>query len=630
MSIAERAATELAQEQAEAQARRANSAESSDGTPRPTLYGNCIDGEGRCVWPTGESYEGGWLDNKHHGAGTFKWSTGAVYAGPWAHGVIDGAGGTMRFANGLTYVGGWASGKPQGQGRWVWDCGVVWAGLFVRGKPAPGDGGLWSFPLGWRLPSVQGAGPSTAERRTALPPARWRQQGELAAMAAEERAVCAVANAAWRKAAKAARAKLARERRSSSRVSVGSTNSSDSSSNGSAAGRRSPSFASSPLFAVGAAGGGGEGAVAPRKVSAATERRRTGTALARPRRSLAARGECICGAAKMNAKCICVKKGGQVDSSASAGGGTRRPNTIGGRRSTINKDAIGGGSGGAGSSSSSSSSSRNSSSSSTAAEGTTERGAIGGERSPVSPAQLSAPIAAQSLSKDGGAIISLSPGAMSRRLARSAVADADAGVLSMLQQHQQLQPPRVAERGNGGQVVLGSGPGAALQPLPNRGGGAAGAAAAKMVQQTQRQQQLQQQRPRAMTAVKLAKGSAGHSSTRSGGGAKVAAGHRKKMQKQQQQQQQQQHGGGGGGAAAAHGSPVRFKSPASIDSFALAAIGSPVQMLSRAGSRAGSRMGSRRGSALASLSPAKAAEKAAAARLTAEISDRLNAVAMHR
>ena len=99
---------------------------------RPVQSGNCIDGEGKCVWASGDVFEGSWCGGKHHGAGTFTWwKTGSAYTGAWDKGVIHGQG-TMRYSSGSAYAGGWARGKPAGEGTWIWPDGVSWTGRWER------------------------------------------------------------------------------------------------------------------------------------------------------------------------------------------------------------------------------------------------------------------------------------------------------------------------------------------------------------------------------------------------------------------------------------------------------------------------------------------------------------------
>lgn len=153
---------------------------------RPILTGDCMDGQGKCMWPSGDVFEGGWRSGKHHGEGTFTWKSGSAYAGAWEGGLIHGEG-RMAYATGVAYSGGWVRGKSEGGGRWAWAVGAAWSGPFAQGAPAKGAAGEWTFPAAWGLPTVRGAGPSPAERKDAGAGfARWRAAAERAAMGAEE------------------------------------------------------------------------------------------------------------------------------------------------------------------------------------------------------------------------------------------------------------------------------------------------------------------------------------------------------------------------------------------------------------------------------------------------------------
>lgn len=50
------------------------------------------DGYGRAFYPTGDEYEGGWLDGKHEGYGVYTWAEGDMYEGEWESGMKHGLG----------------------------------------------------------------------------------------------------------------------------------------------------------------------------------------------------------------------------------------------------------------------------------------------------------------------------------------------------------------------------------------------------------------------------------------------------------------------------------------------------------------------------------------------------------
>ena len=54
--------------------------------------GSAQDGYGHAFYPTGDEYEGDWLDGKHDGNGVYTWAEGDVYEGEWASGMKHGLG----------------------------------------------------------------------------------------------------------------------------------------------------------------------------------------------------------------------------------------------------------------------------------------------------------------------------------------------------------------------------------------------------------------------------------------------------------------------------------------------------------------------------------------------------------
>ncbi|NBC08492.1 MAG: peptidase C14 caspase catalytic subunit p20, partial [Bacteroidetes bacterium] len=54
--------------------------------------GNCIDGEGVCVYPSGARYEGQFENGRPDGKGNLYFSDGRVYRGDWKAGFKEGIG----------------------------------------------------------------------------------------------------------------------------------------------------------------------------------------------------------------------------------------------------------------------------------------------------------------------------------------------------------------------------------------------------------------------------------------------------------------------------------------------------------------------------------------------------------
>jgi len=73
------------------------------------IQGNCVNGLGTYIWPSGHTYVGEWKDGKKHGQGTFTDVSEDKYVGEWKDGKRDGQG-TATRANGYKYVGQWKDG----------------------------------------------------------------------------------------------------------------------------------------------------------------------------------------------------------------------------------------------------------------------------------------------------------------------------------------------------------------------------------------------------------------------------------------------------------------------------------------------------------------------------------------
>lgn len=56
------------------------------------VVGNCTTGEGKYVWPTGDSYEGAWKRGKQEGLGKLILTSGDYYVGSWSEGEKEGSG----------------------------------------------------------------------------------------------------------------------------------------------------------------------------------------------------------------------------------------------------------------------------------------------------------------------------------------------------------------------------------------------------------------------------------------------------------------------------------------------------------------------------------------------------------
>lgn len=120
------------------------------------VEGNCINGNGVCVFPSGAKYVGEFLDGKIHGNGTLHFTDGRTYTGQWENSFRHGEGeltypngnlykgefrknkmvgkGVMTFSNGNRYDGQWSNDHPNGLGKFFFANGDRYEGAFVNGQ----------------------------------------------------------------------------------------------------------------------------------------------------------------------------------------------------------------------------------------------------------------------------------------------------------------------------------------------------------------------------------------------------------------------------------------------------------------------------------------------------------------
>ncbi|HQU59254.1 MAG TPA: caspase family protein [Saprospiraceae bacterium] len=117
--------------------------------------GDCINGQGACIYPSGARYEGQFREGKPNGKGTLSFSDGREYIGDWKNGYRHGMGilsypngdkftgefdanlfdgrGIMAYANGNRYEGPWQDGKQEGRGVFFFANGDRYEGQFRQG-----------------------------------------------------------------------------------------------------------------------------------------------------------------------------------------------------------------------------------------------------------------------------------------------------------------------------------------------------------------------------------------------------------------------------------------------------------------------------------------------------------------
>lgn len=120
------------------------------------------DGYGKMVFPSGDVYEGMWVENKMCGEGTYTYkATGDIYSGSWENDKKSGAGryefgkdmsifngtwkdgqmisGSWEFQGAGKYDGEFKLGRPFGEGTFSFPSGLKQAGSYDVAKPAEGE-----------------------------------------------------------------------------------------------------------------------------------------------------------------------------------------------------------------------------------------------------------------------------------------------------------------------------------------------------------------------------------------------------------------------------------------------------------------------------------------------------------
>lgn len=96
------------------------------------IEGDCTNGKGTFVWPSGSRYEGQWKNGKRNGHGIFTSAQGETYEGEFKDDKFHGTG-TYRFKNGDLYSGQWRNGKQEGHGVHISSDGERFEGTFRDG-----------------------------------------------------------------------------------------------------------------------------------------------------------------------------------------------------------------------------------------------------------------------------------------------------------------------------------------------------------------------------------------------------------------------------------------------------------------------------------------------------------------
>ncbi len=120
------------------------------------IQGNCYDGQGTYVYPSGAKYSGQFRNGKINGEGVLYFSNGNRYSGNWVDHYRQGKGrlvftngdvyegnfrrskfhghGVLAFSNGDSYQGEWADDVMHGEGSYDYHNGDRYVGWFRKGK----------------------------------------------------------------------------------------------------------------------------------------------------------------------------------------------------------------------------------------------------------------------------------------------------------------------------------------------------------------------------------------------------------------------------------------------------------------------------------------------------------------
>ena len=97
------------------------------------ISGNCDNGYGTWVYPSGEKYTGDWVNKKMHGNGAYYYKSGDIYKGQFNNNKLQGIG-TVVFKNGAKYTGNYFNNKMDGEGTYFHTSGKVQKGLWINGE----------------------------------------------------------------------------------------------------------------------------------------------------------------------------------------------------------------------------------------------------------------------------------------------------------------------------------------------------------------------------------------------------------------------------------------------------------------------------------------------------------------
>ena len=102
-------------------------------------------GIGKQVYPGVGTYNGYWENGQRHGEGVMIYQNQDVYSGQWVKGNKEGKGTYVFFETGMKYVGTFKNGQLI-NGKWLYPNGSYFEGNFDNNKPK--GKGTWNFANG--------------------------------------------------------------------------------------------------------------------------------------------------------------------------------------------------------------------------------------------------------------------------------------------------------------------------------------------------------------------------------------------------------------------------------------------------------------------------------------------------
>ncbi len=91
---------------------------SSEKLMAECISGNCVEGTGTKIYPSGSKYIGEFKEGKEHGKGTLYFFNGSSYEGEFRNGKFHGTG-KIRYSNGNEYRGQFLQGRITGKGEFL-------------------------------------------------------------------------------------------------------------------------------------------------------------------------------------------------------------------------------------------------------------------------------------------------------------------------------------------------------------------------------------------------------------------------------------------------------------------------------------------------------------------------------